>query len=261
MEPLTRYLGITGFTMTEQITMMREVLNLHRSHRTKIPLRLQVGVMISRRALDDPGTTWPSRFPDKDTIRKVFSLGGVMNCLHYWDPEGVNVTANLTKALAISGRHTTALQLDMVWPDPVTITDALGYSPKCKEIILRVDATAVAEVGNDLVAVAAKVATYQGVISHVLLGSSPSEGKALQAETLIPYAEAIRSVSPGIGLAFDGGLGPETTHLAAPLLEHFPEASFAMEGQLRSSGRGYDPVDWIRAYTAVSTLAKKMTEQ
>jgi hypothetical protein len=92
-----------------------------------------------------------------------------------------------------------------------------------------------------------KLRDYEGVIQRVLLDRSMGKGLPMNAEDLLLFIRVIKEAFPQMGISIAGGLGPNTVHLAAPLLKEFPDLSIDAQGKLRPSGSALDPVDWNMA--------------
>ncbi len=224
---------------------MLRAFNWHRADDQK--RRLHVGVMMSYKTLHDIDTKWAKAFPEKEAIPQIFASKETMNCLHYADYDAIDVYASLVRAIECGGEGITALQLDMVWPDPGHVESALGVSGKQLEVILQVGKNALELMDNDPRAVVRRLHAYRGTITHVLLDKSMGRGLGMDAEGLIPFARAIKDAYPELALVAAGGLGPESLALVAPLAGEFPDISIDAQGKLRPSGNALDPIDWDMA--------------
>lgn len=239
------YIGITDFTCFEQVERMHSVFERHRKPNQN--RRLHVGVMMSYKTLHGLPTKWINAFPLKETIASIFASDETMNCLHYADYEGIAIYDSLTKALEFGGSGITALQLDMVWPDPEAVGNAVLASGKKLEVILQVNEQAMREVNDNPNAVVSKLFDYQGIIEHVLLDKSMGRGIGINAEKLLPYIYAAKESFPKMGITVAGGLGPDTIELLAPITERFSDVSIDAQGRLRPSKNALDPIDWSMA--------------
>lgn len=242
MQKLRPYIGITDFTSFEQVHAMLQlfVQNQPATSRHK----LHVGVMMSYKTLNNIETKWSKAFPPKDSIAGIFRFSQTYNCLHYADYDhDTDFCQDLARAVACGGYGVHAVQLDMVWPDPAHIFLALLLAEKKVEVILQVGKNAIELCGNDPARVVERLEDYEGVIHRVLLDKSMGRGLGMDAEGLIPYARAIRSRFPGLGIGAAGGLGPKSIGLVEPLVREFPDLSIDAQGQLRPSGNALDPID------------------
>ena len=241
------YVGITDFLKFKQVEAMLKVLKKHRRLGSK--RKLHVGVMMSYKTLHDIPSRWSQVFPPKETIRDIFASGfqsvDVYHCLHYADYDrNHGLWKSLSRAISYGGIGIHALQLDMPWPDPAQIASGVHASRKQIEVILQVGKDAIEEAGNDPEMVTQRLEDYEGVIHRVLLDKSMGKGVGMDASALLPFASAIRTRFPNLGLVVAGGLGPETMHLVEPLVEKFPDVSIDAQGRLRASGSALDPIDW-----------------
>mgnify|MGYP001167884615 CR=1 FL=1 len=256
-----RYIGITDFMNKAQAELMADVWLSN--HHDLSKLTLHVGVMMSRKTLNGLETKWTNAFPPNEAVRKIFAIPWMFNCLHYADYDQVDLTSNLRKALEFGGLGMNALQLDMVWPDPTDLACALVLAGRegDMEVVLQLNSNAMEAEGDDPERVAARIEKqYDGLITHVLLDKSMGQGLGMDANALIPYADAIAGRMPNMGLVAAGGLGPHTTHLVKPLLKRHPTISVDAQGQLRASGNALDPIDWERAAQYVRKMVDLMDE-
>jgi hypothetical protein len=239
------YIGITDFMAYAQVERMLAVFKANAKpgqHR-----RLHVGVMMSRKTLHGLETKWSKAFPPKEAIAGIFGSNETMNCLHYADYDAVDVSESLTKAISFGGDGINALQLDMIWPNPEHVAHAVNSSGKKLEVVLQVGKGAIEQADNDPERIVAKLQGYVGVVHHVLLDKSMGKGLGMDAEGLIPFAQAIRNSFPDLGIVAAGGLGPESIGLVEPLAKEFPDVSIDAQGKLRPSGNALDPIDWDMA--------------
>lgn len=236
------YIGITDFMTFEQVQQMLSVFKAN--CKTGQHRRLHVGVMMSQKTLNGLETKWSKAFPGKEVIADIFGSSETMNCLHYADYEDHDLLRNLIQAITWGGENINALQLDMVWPSPNHIAEAIRVLSTELEVILQLNAKALAQCDNEPQKVVELLRNYQGVVDHVLLDKSAGKGLGMDALGLLPFARAIREAFPDLGLVAAGGLGPNTMGLVEPLLEEFPNISIDAQGRLRPSGNALDPIDW-----------------
>ncbi len=275
------YISITDFYTPEQVLMMADFFEEHAAGRQDV--RLGVGLMMSRKWVNDLPTKWADAWAKKEIYPSLFqsnwlrSIGQpvLYNTLHYADYEGIDICQNLCKAVEIAGgvyvkdnpyndgtKHIHAIQLDMVWPDKKEIAkfcepDMPGAN---LDTILQINTKALEQVDNDPAKLVAKLSEYQFCIRRVLLDKSMGRGLGMDAEALLPFARAIRndSFTRRLGIGFAGGLGPKTLHLVEPVLAEFPDASWDAQSKLRPSGSAMDTVDWDMAKEYVLQSLKLM---
>ncbi len=237
------YIGITDFTNFDQVKRMLSVFKKHSQR--GLNRKLHVGVMMSYKTLHGIETQFSKVFPPKETIASIFASDETYNCLHYADYRGhPELWKSLLHAIQYGGMGIDALQLDITWPDPGEVANAVHASRKNLEVILQVGNKAFEEAGDDPDAVVERLRDYEGVICRVLLDRSAGRGIGMDAVGLIPYARAIRNAFPDLGIVAAGGLGPESVDLVRPLVLEFLDLSIDAQGKLRPSGDILDPVDW-----------------
>ncbi len=253
------YIGITDFMSNEQVRLMLEMFR--RSRQPNSVRRLHVGVMMSFNTLYACETKWSMAFPTRENVVDIFQpvddtrsdkyrdlIDDIMFTLHYVDyHDRPTLFQDLMLALQYSGPFVDALQLDMTWPDPAAISNALHASRKNLEIILQIGTRAFDLADNDPDRVVENLYPYQTFVTHVLLDKSMGKGLGMDAEGLLPFARAIRKEYPNMGIVVAGGLGPNTICLAEPFLDEFPDISIDAQGRLRPSGNLMDPIDWEMA--------------
>lgn len=248
------YIMISDFSSREQVLKMWDVCHpnyrmYHNSH------KLGVGVMMTWKTLNDQPTKWANVFPKKEAIADIFLSHrdpwrierNVFNVLHYADYEDHPILENLEKAFRWCGENLDGLQLDMIWPDPNKVQEFHWRHPRIK-IILQVNANALDAVGNDPKKLVERLKNYNDSIAYALLDKSMGRGLGMDAEALLPFATAIEKANKEghlhyLGIAAAGGLGPDTLHLAGPLIAKFPGISLDAQSKLRPSGNALDPLD------------------
>ncbi len=240
---LESYIGITDFTSFAEVERMLALFNAHRKPgSTRL---LHVGVMMSYKTLNGLETKWAKAFPPKGTIASIFASSEVMNCLHYANYDfNPNLRHSLAEAIGWGGSGITALQLDMIWPDPEEIRRGIALAKKEVEIILQVGKNSMEECFYDPCMVAKRLEAYRGIIHRVLLDRSMGRGLSMDAPGFIPFAEAIERRLPELGIGAAGGLGPGGVCLVGPLKDRFPNLSIDAQSKLRRSGNALDPIDW-----------------
>jgi hypothetical protein len=238
------YIGITDVTTRQEADAMVTVFNEHTSP-TQTRL-LHIGVMMSYKTLRGLPTSWTGVFPQNSDIASIFTVQGTMNCLHYADYAATDVETSLKEAIVWGGPGMTALQLDMVWPDPYAVEKALNTADRHTDLVLQVGKNALLAVADNPSAMVKKLREYFH-FDYVLLDKSMGKGIGMDAVGLLPFARAIRDAFPHAGIVAAGGLGPSTMHLIDPLVAEFPDISIDAQGRLRQSGDAHDPIDWNMA--------------
>ena len=242
---LEPYIGISDFTDTRQVRQMRQVFI--ESGGAEVGRKLHVGVMMSRKTLNGIHSEWTGVFPKNEAIAEIFMTHpAVVNVLHYADFEGIDEAENIEAAIKWAGPRVDAIQLDMIWPDPMTVRFHRELHPEI-DLVLRVNAKAMSLVGDDPTNVAERLEEYGDAVDMVLLDRSMGSALPMEAETILPYAWRIAERVPSVRLAVAGGLGPGSVSLAEPIIREFPDVSIDASGRLRASGDAKDPVEWDRA--------------
>jgi hypothetical protein len=237
------YIGITDFTTFEQVARMSQVMDRHKPRNST--LKLHVGVMMSYKTLYGIPTKWQSVFPENERVASIFGSKGVYNCLHFADHDNnPDLAGSIFDAISFCGDNVHAVQLDMTWPDPEEISRGVEAAGKPIEIILQIGTAAFGDVCDDPQRLVNQLQKYNGVIHRVLLDKSMGKGVGMDAKSLVPFALAIQKAYPNIGIGAAGGLGPDTTHLAIPLVKAIKNLSIDAQGRLRASGSALDPINW-----------------
>lgn len=248
------YVGITDFMEYGQVERMLKVFNRHVQQGSK--RQLHVGVMMSYKTLHDIPNRWDDAFPKKEDIWRIFSSLDTMNCLHYADyRQDPFIINDLCKAIYWGGVGMTTLQLDMIWPQPDQVAEAVQRSGKQLDVILQIGENAFDQVENDPEQLGARLGEYFDLINYVLLDKSMGNGRTMSAEFLGPFISYIKKYFPKLGIGVAGGLGPDRMEPVKPLLEMYQDLSIDAQSWLRPSGNALDPVDW---YTAEAYLIQAL---
>jgi hypothetical protein len=245
------YIGITDFMTADQVRIMTEVFPKSSDWNRQ----LGVGVMMSRKTHLGIPSRWANAFPQNEDVASIFlDAPSVFNILHYADYEDLTKQSELEDVLRLGGLNLHALQLDMIWPDPEMVHRAIAahghQHRRLVDIILQVGANAFTLAGNTPVCVVNRLAAYDsaGILKYVLLDRSMGQGRAMDAGSLIPFIDAIRTAYPKTRIVVAGGLGPDTIGLVQPIVRKYPgEISIDAQGRLRQSHSALDPIDWSMA--------------
>jgi len=236
------YISITDFSTRTEVMEMMDVFVT--SGGLRIKRLLGVGIMISRETLNGLPSIWTDIWPRPDQNAGIFLDHPLaFNTLHYADDKGIDILDNLCAATRLGGAHMKALQLDMVWPDPMALRDYRSQYPDIK-IILQISPRALKQTHAELLR---RLDHYSPILDYVLLDRSMGRGIGMQPEMLLPMVNLIATARPDLGITVAGGLGPETMDLAAPIAEKHNQVSWCAQGQMRSSNNALDPVEWDRA--------------
>ena len=243
------HIGLTGFTKFEQVERMLKVWNANKP--TGLERDLHVGAMTSYKIVHGIENKYQDIFVPNTQLANVFASNKVYNCAHYVDYVGrPDMASILVKVISFGGPNIHAVQLDMTWPDPQEIVQGIHASrggDREIEIILQIGRKALRHIDKDPMRLVAKLMTYRCAIHRVLLDESMGEGRSMNARVLLPLARAIRQYLPEIGIGFAGGLGPDTMHLAKPVVEEFPDSSLDAQAALCPNNDIHNPTDWDRS--------------
>ena len=213
--------------------------------------QLMVGVMMSRKTLNDIPSKWSKIFPHKDSLSEIFIPDErVVNTIHYADYE-VGVTCDLAlsetleRVVTYGGPHLNAIQLDMIWPDPVELKKFRKNHNI--PIVLQVGANAMAFCGESTLNTCARIKEYDDSIDAVLFDKSMGQGKGMDATLLARYVGVLNAECPTPLPAVAGGLGPTSLDLVRMLVCAYPNISIDAQSRLRTTGDATDPINWDMA--------------
>ena len=249
-EPMTPYIGITGFTTPDEVAGVVATLPAASSR------RLMCGVLLSNALLAGEPSDAPNRCPPPDRIAGIFSDDPrCLNLVHYRPRAGVNLADALARASEVGGPNCHGVQINATrgapWPDPSALVDYRQRS-RPSRIVLQVGREAMASVSHDPQQVAQRCAEYAGIVTDVLVDASEGLGIPLDAARSERYLEAIATAAPDLGLVVAGGLSAANiAELLSPLLPQWAGVSIDAEGRLRDGEDRLD-VATAKAYLAAA---------
>jgi hypothetical protein len=241
--PFSPYISITDFTdRTQTKRMYSKFIDIRGE---KILHKLGIGVMMSRKTLLGEPTKWANAFPPKEKIASIFMPAPfAVNVLHYADYDEMDFFNCLTAAIGWCGGNIEAVQLDMIWPDPTAIANAIHASRRNISVILQVGRRCITESADDPIKVVRRLEDYKGIIDGVLFDQSMGEGRLMDANRLLPYLTLAGGHFPFWNLVVAGGLGPDTISEVEPIVKELPHISIDAQGRLRPSHNALDPINW-----------------
>ena len=262
--PPTRYIGVTDFTKPEEVPRM---VSMFEQHRAGLDCRLHVGVMTNRDMLRGSPTQWRGHYPELGMLAEILSSKEAVNCLHYSDHQYLAGTSDnhqlyhdLVDVMRHGGIRLTALQLDMAWPDPETIENALDFSNRTTiDVILQIGKKAVEQAGT-ADGFMQRLEQYEDIITHVLIDKSGGEGKLLDVLETTRRVQRAQKALPGIGISIAGGLGPGTARHIEPLIRGISNMSVEAQRRLHYDHDRKKPVDWQSAELYVIEMLALMRE-
>lgn len=238
-EPITPYIGITGFTSPDEVSSVLAAL-------PPSPSRpLMCGVLLSNALLSGEPSDAPNRCPTPDVIAGIFSDDPrCLNLVHYRPRPGVNLADALVRATEIGGPNCHGVQINATrgapWPDPSSLIEYKGCSQP-RRIVLQAGREAMASVDGDPSRLAQRCAEYTGIVTDVLVDASEGLGIPLDAGRSIRYLEAVATAAPDLGLVVAGGLcAANVAELLSPLLPKWAGVSIDAEGRLRDANDRLD---------------------
>ena len=237
------FISITDFMTRKQVHQMLAIAGKYNG-KDQLTRKLGVGVMMSYKTLHKLPTKWTDAFPRNHQIAGIFIDDPlVFNVLHYADYTETDFAKSLAIARNWSGYNLHAIQLDMIWPDHKVLTDFRDKNRRIK-IIMQIGANAFAHIENNPEKLLQRLKTYGNSLDYVLLDKSMGQGKAMNADELIPYLYILNRDRSDLGLIVAGGLGSDSLHLVEPIIAKYPRVSLDAQGKLRPSGNALDPIDW-----------------
>lgn len=241
------YIGICDYMTSQQSLRSANLFQTLCTTRGLTNRKLMIGTMMSFKTLNGEPSKWSVAWAKNEYVAKIFiDHPSVFNTLHYADYNCNTSTSHLIEAAEWGGPNLHALQLDMVWPPDVIIRGLKRKFPNLK-IILQVNTNAMAQMQDSPLLVSQQLQKYGEGVDYALLDKSHGRGVGMDATVLLEFVRVISDNLPNISIAVAGGLGPNTMHLAEPIVKEFPNVSIDAQGKLRPSGSAMDPIDWNMA--------------
>ena len=231
---MTPYVGITGFTTPEEVGAVIQSLS-------SSPERfLMCGVLLSNALLNGATSDAPGRCPLPGSIAGIFSSDPrCLNLVHYRPRAEADLAETLARAMAVGGVNCHGVQINAIrgapWPDPLVLQE---FRDRChpRRIVLQIGREAMKSAESRPDEIARRCASYEGIVTDVLVDASEGMGVPLDAQRTIRYLAAIAEAVPGMGLVVAGGLCADNLDaLLSPLLLHWAGVSIDAEGRLRDS--------------------------
>ncbi len=252
MKDKIRYIGITDFDTPEQAQKMLDIFT--KLIQGKQSRKLMIGIMSSYKTLNSIDTKWAKAWPSNERIGDFFKPHPLaLNTLHYADFGRATTSKDLVKAVQFADTQggLDALQLDMPWPDPVMLSEAVRNFAPLKNrqipIILQVGSVAIKQCGGNMADVVKVLSPYENIVSHILLDLSGGKGIAMDTNVIRMQIRAIKDqYGDTFSIAGAGGLGPDTMSLIHPLLGEFPDLSIDAQGKLHVDNDALKPSDPVK---------------
>lgn len=220
------YIGITGFMARDEVESILEVVPSGRRH------KLMVGVLASSKTISGLGNKWPGRYPPMPVISRIFiDDPRTVNLIHYATDDMKTLPDQTAQLVRCVGPHHQGYQLNMKWPEPGIVSDAVHLGHR---IVLQIGSRALEEVGHDPKDLSEVLDAYNGLISDILIDPSGGNGKPFDPVLASELLLAIQKRHPQLGLGVAGGLSAQNLRLVEPLVRLFPNLSIDAEGKLRN---------------------------
>jgi len=234
------YIGITGVMNRAQVAAIGAgALNLlYRTGR-----QIMMGVLVSSKTLAGGQNKYPHLYPPVKNLPSIFvSDPRFLNFVHYNTDNPLFLREELFKIIKFfqGGEKKNGLnwlngfQLNIAWPAISQLEDVKTAFPAFK-IVLQIGPQALEQADYSPEKVMAMASGYLPFVDYFLLDVSAGFGKPLDADNIRPYLRGLSDLFSA-GLVIAGGLGPDTLHLAEPLIREFPEVSVDAQSGLQEKG-------------------------
>ena len=231
---LPPYIGVTGFMTREEVDQAITAF-----HQTKRPddRHLMIGILASSKTLKGEQNKWGNRFPRvQDISRLVRDRPFMTTLVHYSTDEPETLSEQLQRLQEFGGPFLDGFQLNMVWPDPNAIKEALydhEHRRPASRIVLQIGSRAFKACAEDHHVLAARIDAYAEIVTDVLFDLSGGHGRPLDIEKSLDVLFTIRLRHPHLGLGVAGGLCADTLPSIERIVAEFPHVSIDAEGRLR----------------------------
>lgn len=253
-----RYIGITGFMSREEVDGVLSVLSDERE------TLVMIGGLVSAKTLQDGQSKWPKRYPEPNTLGKIFpSYRNVLNLIHFNTRNQDRLLFDMNWTQDLAGPNCHGFQLNIAWPDKKVLEQyKKGSMFRNKTIVLQCGAKAMKEAGSPF-NVGMRLRDYEGLVDYVLIDPSGGLGKEFNPEdarAAFYYIRENARDSNAIGLGIAGGLHAGNLGNLQSMLPDF-EFSIDAEGKLRDGNDNLDIAAaqaYLRAADALFRQYKKM---
>jgi hypothetical protein len=199
---------------------------------------------MSSKTLAGKTEKWPGRYPKKEAVADIFvDDPRALNLIHYNTDDRETLERQLVEIAKLVGPDKfDGFQLNIAWPDPRDIRNfqhqRYGLYPD-KFVVLQMGSKTMQAMSPKTF----RTALYcsydhrsccSWILDAILIDPSGGEGKPLDTAREAEYLREIRAFSGPISIGIAGGLGPDTLHLAEPLIHEFSDLSIDAEGRLRT---------------------------
>jgi hypothetical protein len=205
--------------------------------------QIMMGVLVSSKTLAGGQNKYPHLYPPVKNLPSIFvSDPRFLNFVHYNTDNPLFLREELFKIIKFfqGGEKKNGLnwlngfQLNIAWPAISQLEDVKTAFPAFK-IVLQIGPQALEQADYSPEKVMAMASGYLPFVDYFLLDVSAGFGKPLDADNIRPYLRGLSDLFSA-GLVIAGGLGPDTLHLAEPLIREFPEVSVDAQSGLQEKG-------------------------
>lgn len=227
------YIGITGFMNRFQVDAL-----LHNF----VPGRyrkLMIGVLASSKTLRGGRNKWPGRYPAVTDIPWIFSdHQDALNLIHFATDNPDMFDSELSMLSNLAGPYLHGFQLNIVWPNPLLIQQALNHIFRIRKrefrIVLQINKKTMDEIENEPGKLVSRLEEYTDIVTDILLDSSAGLGKDLDPQQMRDLVTAVLECHPNLGIGIAGGLCAETVSRIGPCFCADSHLSIDAEGRLRT---------------------------
>ncbi len=208
--------------------------------------KIMIGTASSLQTIMGEPTGCSNRDATMEEMPHIFtSNSAAFNLIHHAARGEALLTLfeQLEKLVLLAGPNLHGFQLNVVWPDPMVISDLKGLFPHLK-FVLGIGPESLKMVGNRPQGLAQRLKDrYRHLIDYILFDMSQGTGKKLDPELARPFLAEVASTLPDLGLGVAGKLSAPNLYLVEPLLGEFPDISVDAETDLRDEN---DHLDFVK---------------
>ena len=229
------YIGVTGFTSSEEVEFALGLLPATLSH------RLMVGVLTNDDALDHD-SSHSNLIPDRDRLASIFlPEPRALNILHYNVKNRDRLAAYLEKAVSMTGPHLDGVQINLSYPPVEQLQRFKERYPDCL-IVFQIRDDMYAAYGQSMQRlIAGELQPYASLVNYFSFDLSAGRGIPLDTALARDALGKLQAAFPSHGLVVAGGLTPDNLdELVAPLASDYPTLSIDAESNLRTERNELD---------------------
>lgn len=231
------YVGVTGFTTPDEVHQL--LAQLADGYQNRLEARpLMVGVLVNSRTLTGKNPEKQSpRYPTLDDVKPIFEQAQrqgdkmTLRLVHFNTKTPQSLGDELKQLAEHCGWQMEGVQLNVCWPDPDQLKDALK---DFRRVVLQIGKEAYQECIYTWKSISLCLNAYKGLITDILIDPSGGRGVLVNLEHMPRTLADIKEKHPNLGIGVAGGLDKKTSKSLAPLFAEFPDLSVDAESRLRS---------------------------